>query len=56
LIHAILQQADLVNEAGGELFHDLKAGHKLRIIDGPFTGYEAIFDVRQPEVCGFVFF
>ena len=38
-----------MNEAGVGLFHDLKAGDELQIIDGPFTGYEAIFDVRLPR-------
>jgi transcription antitermination factor NusG len=26
----------------------LKKGDKIRISDGPFAGYEAIFDVRIP--------
>jgi transcriptional antiterminator RfaH len=37
-----------IAEAGGELFAGLKAGDKVRISEGPFIGYEAIFDARLP--------
>jgi transcription elongation factor/antiterminator RfaH len=35
-----------VNGAGGELFFDIEHGDVVRIEEGPFAGYEAIFDVR----------
>ncbi len=46
LIQALQRQIEVVNEKGGELFSDLKRGDKVKIIDGPFSGYEAIFDHR----------
>jgi transcriptional antiterminator RfaH len=48
LIPALRQRVEAVNQAGGELFHDLRPGETVRIVDGPFAGYEAIFDVRLP--------
>jgi transcription antitermination factor NusG len=47
-IHAIKQRILQVEEAGGELFHDLNRGDRVVIQDGPFEGYEAIFDMRLP--------
>lgn len=46
LIHAIRRRVEDVNAAGGEIFEGLKKGEKIYIHDGPFAGYEAIFDVR----------
>ena len=34
--------------AGGELFDGLKSGDEVYIPDGPFAGYEAIFDAHLP--------
>lgn len=48
LVHAIRRRVEEIAEAGGELFEDLKKGDKIRISDGPFAGYEAIFDTRIP--------
>jgi len=48
LIQAIRHRVDEVNAAGGELFDALKAGDTVIVQDGPFAGYEAIFDVRLP--------
>lgn len=48
LIEAIKRRVDQVNAAGGEVFEGLKKGEVIRIQDGPFAGYEAIFDVRLP--------
>lgn len=48
LIHAIQKRVEAVNRAGGELFYDLKPGDPVLIQDGPFAGYEAIFDARLP--------
>jgi transcriptional antiterminator RfaH len=46
LIQALERQISAVNEAGGEIFDGLKRGDKVKIIEGPFSGYEAIFDHR----------
>jgi len=48
LIQAIRRRVEEVNAAGGELFDALKAGDTVIVQDGPFAGYEAIFDVRLP--------
>ncbi len=48
LIEAIRRRVDEVNRAGGEIFESLKHGEAVVIQDGPFAGYEAIFDVRLP--------
>lgn len=46
LIQALKRQITSVNEDGGETFDGLRRGDKVKIIDGPFSGYEAIFDHR----------
>lgn len=46
LMSAIRRRVDDINMAGGELFHCVKPGDILSIQDGPFKGYEAIFDAR----------
>ncbi len=48
LIQAIRRRVEEVNQAGGELFSGLQKGDTIFIHDGPFAGYEAIFDVRLP--------
>jgi transcriptional antiterminator RfaH len=48
LIVAILKRVDEVNAAGGEIFDGLKPGDPVWISEGPFQGYEAIFDARLP--------
>jgi transcription antitermination factor NusG len=48
LVNAIRRHLDGVNAAGGELFAGLKTGDVVSIQDGPFAGYEAIFDSRLP--------
>lgn len=48
LIHAIRRRVDEVNAAGGEVFEGLQKGDEVLIHEGPFAGYEAIFDVRLP--------
>lgn len=48
LIRAIQQRVEEVNAAGGELFDGLRSGDVVYIQDGPFAGYEAIFDARLP--------
>lgn len=46
LIAAIERQLDLLNAASRQLAYDLKSGDRVTIVDGPFAGYEAIFDAR----------
>jgi transcriptional antiterminator RfaH len=48
LIHAIRRRVDEIAAAGGEVFDGLKGGDVVVISDGPFSGYEAIFDARLP--------
>jgi len=48
LIVAIDQRVEQINAAGGEVFDGLKPGDVVWIRDGPFQGYEAIFDARLP--------
>ena len=48
LIPILRQRVDEINVSGGELFHDLKQGDRVRIVEGPFAGYEAMFDARLP--------
>ena len=46
LVHAIHQRLDEITKAGGEVFAGLQQGDKVLINNGPFVGYEAIFDTR----------
>lgn len=46
LIVAIRHRVEEINSSGGELFDGLKPGDAVIIQDGPFAGYEAIFDSR----------
>lgn len=46
LIVAIKKRVDEIAAAGGELFAGLSRGDTVLINDGPFAGYEAIFDAR----------
>jgi transcription antitermination factor NusG len=49
MIVAIRRRVDEINTAGagcGELFDGLKSGDMVTIQDGPFKGYEAIFNAR----------
>ncbi len=48
LIHAIRKRVDEIAAAGGEVMDGLKPGDIVQISDGPFRGYEAIFDSRLP--------
>jgi len=48
LVPSLRQRVEEINEFGGELFHGLKTGDSVRIVEGPFRGYEAIFDAKLP--------
>lgn len=46
LITALRRHVKEVIAAGGELFYGLEPGDRVVVRDGPFAGYEAIFDTR----------
>jgi transcription antitermination factor NusG len=46
LLQAIRRRVEEINAAGGELLESLKPGETVIVQDGPFAGYEAIFDAR----------
>jgi transcription antitermination factor NusG len=48
LVQAVRQRVDQINAAGGEVFDGLQPGEAVWISDGPFRGFEAIFDARLP--------
>lgn len=48
LIHAIRKRTEEIADAGGEIFLEIASGDAVRIQDGPFAGYDAIFDARIP--------
>ncbi len=48
LIQAIRKRVEEVNASGGLEFEELEKGTRVYIHDGPFAGYDAIFDVRIP--------
>lgn len=48
LIEAIRRRVDHVARAGGEILDGLKQGDVVSVRDGPFAGYEAIFDIKLP--------
>jgi transcriptional antiterminator RfaH len=48
LVLAIQKRVDEINAAGGEIFDGLRPGETVWISNGPFQGYEAIFDGRLP--------
>jgi transcription elongation factor/antiterminator RfaH len=48
LIHEVKRRVAQIEAAGGLLFDNLQKGDRVRIVSGPFEGYEAIFDMRLP--------
>lgn len=46
LIGAVRRRLGEIQAAGGEIFVDLHSGDAIIIQDGPFAGYEAIFDLK----------
>jgi transcriptional antiterminator RfaH len=48
LLAAIQKRVEEIAIAGGELFDGLHRGDTIVISQGPFAGYEAIFDARIP--------
>ncbi len=48
LIHKIKTRLKEINAAGGEVLNSLEPGDPVRIQEGPFEGYEGVFDTRLP--------
>jgi transcription elongation factor/antiterminator RfaH len=48
LILELQQKVAQIEEAGGLELAGLEAGDRVRIVEGPFAGYEAIFDMQIP--------
>lgn len=46
LIQEVRRQVEAVNAAGGIILPEMKPGDRVRIIEGTFEGYEAIFDAN----------
>lgn len=46
LVATIQKQVAVVRATGNEWHHRLKPGDHVKIQEGPFAGYEAIFDMR----------
>jgi transcriptional antiterminator RfaH len=46
LINAIRRRVEQINLAGGESLAGLQPGDQVVIREGPFAGYQAIFDAR----------
>jgi transcriptional antiterminator RfaH len=45
-LYEMKQRVQEIADAGGEIFDGLQPGDSVRIHDGPFEGYQAIFDAR----------
>jgi transcription antitermination factor NusG len=48
LIGELQKRVKDIMDAGGELFQELKAGDQVKVLEGPFKGFDAIFDSRLP--------
>jgi transcription elongation factor/antiterminator RfaH len=48
LLAEIQRKVEEINTAGGEILYGLKSGDPIVIREGPFEGYEAIFEARLP--------
>lgn len=48
LVPVLRQKLEAINAAGGETLHEIQPGDSVRLVGGPFAGYEAIFDARLP--------
>lgn len=46
LIQELKARLANIEAIGGPVFENLKKGDRVRIVSGPFEGYEAIFDTR----------
>lgn len=48
LIHELRQRIQKIEAQGGLVTPRFRNGERVRIVSGPFTGYEAIFDTHLP--------
>jgi transcriptional antiterminator RfaH len=48
LIVELVERVDAINAAGGLDTDGLQSGDTVKIVSGPFAGYEAIFDMKLP--------
>lgn len=48
LVRAIRKKVEAINAAGNQAPPGLQAGDKVLVEDGPFAGYQGIFDSRLP--------
>lgn len=46
IVTGIQHRIAIIEEAGGEIYCRVQPGTPVKIVDGPFTGYQAIFDTR----------
>jgi transcription antitermination factor NusG len=46
IVAGIQRRLEQVRAAGGELLHGIRPGDRVSVQDGPFAGYQAIFDTR----------
>jgi transcription antitermination factor NusG len=46
IVAGIRRRLEQVRAAGGELLHGIRPGDRVSVQDGPFAGYQAIFDTR----------
>lgn len=47
LIHEVRRRVEEINAAGGKILAEMNPGDRVRIVEGAFEGYEAIFDARS---------
>jgi transcriptional antiterminator RfaH len=45
LVEEVRRRVNEINAAGGRIRPELESGDRVRIVEGAFEGYEAIFDV-----------
>ena len=48
-IFALKRRVEQIAAAGGLKFDGLESGARVRIVGGPFAGYEAVFDARLSD-------
>ncbi len=48
LVHELQRRLAEIEQAGGLTLNELQPGDRVRIVSGPFAGYEAIFDMALP--------
>lgn len=49
LIYELRERVAQIRRSGGLKLAELQQGDRVRITDGPFVGYEAIFDMTLPD-------